>query len=129
VAGSCSGSTPWIKVMSLHIDPDLIMRVRELCIAKGWRNSTSGQTEGTEFAAYVALGHSEFSEALEAYRDKAWSETREDGKPVGVGPELADTIIRVLDMCDIWHIDINYEIERVLTYGWTRPYRHGGRQL
>jgi hypothetical protein len=32
-------------------------------------------------------------------------------------------------MSDIWGIDINYELERVLAYGWTRSYRHGGRQL
>jgi NTP pyrophosphatase (non-canonical NTP hydrolase) len=111
------------------IGTGLITEIRNLCINKGWRTTASGSKEGHEFPAYIALLHSEASEALEAYRDKDWSSTREDGKPLGVGPELADVIIRVLDMCDIWEIDINYEINRVLEYGWTRPYRHGGRQL
>jgi hypothetical protein len=111
------------------ISRDLIKEVRNLCIEKGWRDKVDGNREGYEFAAYIALGHSEFSEALEAYRDNEWSDTRADGKPIGIGPELADVIIRVLDMCDIWHIDINYEIDRVLKYGWTRPYKHGGREL
>lgn len=125
--------------------------VRRLCTEKGWRTEASGAREGHEFGAYVALLHSEASEALEAYRDKCWSETCETTtdqlrvltkhhpqcsgkphdhpKPVGVGPELADAFIRILDMADIWKIDLLAETRRVLDYGWTRPYRHGGRQL
>jgi len=108
---------------------ELQQEVAQLCKEKGWRTADSGSREGHEFAAYVALLHSEASEALEAYRDKCWSDTRTDGKPVGVGPELADVFIRLLDMCDIWEIDLRAETRRVLDYGWTRPYRHGGRQL
>lgn len=114
---------------------ELMQQIRLLCTEKGWRNEHSGTRSGHEFGAYIALGHSEFSEALDAYRDQIWSDTRplQQGetipKPVGVGPELADTLIRVLDMCDIWKIDIEYEISRVMEYGWTRPYKHGGRAL
>jgi NTP pyrophosphatase (non-canonical NTP hydrolase) len=104
-------------------------RVNALTTAKGWRVSAHGDTDGYEFAAYVALLHSEASEALEAYRIKEWSETRADGKPLGVGPELADVFIRLVDMADIWNINLDYEIERVLAYGWTRPYQHGGKTL
>lgn len=115
--------------------------IRALNIAKGWRVNVTASREGYEFPAYIALIHSEASEALEAYRDKIWSDTRpptlEDddrdadtpGKPIGVGPELADILIRVLDTADIWGIDIEYEMRRVLAYGWTRPYQHGGRTL
>lgn len=125
--------------------------VRELCESKGWRRHRPGEAprEGHEFAAYVALLHSEASEALEAYRDKVWSETCEapsvigfqvhhkqcsgkphaHAKPVGVGPELADVFIRLIDMCDMWGIDLDTEVERVMAYGWTRPYQHGGKVL
>jgi hypothetical protein len=129
---------------------ELTAEVERLCIEKGWRTPESGSREGHEFAAYIALAHSELSEALDAYRDKVWSETCDGvptaarpsghhpicsgkphgpGKPVGVGPELADCFIRLLDMVDIWDIDLIAETRRVLDYGWTRPYRHGGRQL
>lgn len=101
--------------------------VRELNIAKGWR------TPPNTFAEYIALAHSELSEALEAWRDRritgALSWTREDGKPMGVGPELADSLIRIIDMCDVFGINLEYEVNRVLAHGWTRPYQHGGRAL
>lgn len=118
----------------------LIVEIRKLNSAKGWRDNfptdTPAPRTGPWFAAYCALATSEVSEALDAYRGKIWSETMElplpDGtvnKPFGVGPELADAIIRILDMADIWEVDIEYELARVLTYGWTRPYQHGGKTL
>ncbi len=114
----------------------LTEEIRLLCTEKGWREAVTGAREGYTFPAYIALAHSELSEALEAYREKVWSDTNTKdplsskvGKPIGVGPELADVFIRILDMCDIWNIDIEYEVSRVLAYGWTRPYKHGGRQL
>ena len=108
----------------------LIVEIRKLNSVKGWRDEPGrGDRTGPWFAAYCALATSEVSEALDAYRDKEWSSTREDGKPIGVGPELADALIRILDMIDIWEVDIEYELARVLDYGWTRPYQHGGKTL
>jgi hypothetical protein len=119
----------------------LIIEIRKLNTAKGWRvhfePGTPAPRTGPWFAAYCGLATSEVSEALDEYRDKRWSETRPagfhewetTGKPIGVGPELADALIRLLDMIDIWDVDIEYELARVLTYGWTRPYQHGGRVL
>jgi NTP pyrophosphatase (non-canonical NTP hydrolase) len=111
--------------------PGLIREIRELNVAKGWRDhfDAPAPRTGPWFAAYCALASSEVSEALDAYRDKNWSSTREDGKPLGVGPELADALIRILDMADIWEVDLGYELNRVLDFGWTRPYQHGGRVL
>lgn len=116
----------------------LIVEIRKLNSSKGWRDTgAEGDKTGPWFAAYCALAHSEISEMLEAYRDKQWSSTRPVitaqgelvGKPIGVGPEMADALIRILDMIDIWGIDIEYELARVLDYGWTRPYQHGGKVL
>jgi hypothetical protein len=111
----------------------LMAEIGRLNTAKGWRDhfpqDKPGPLAGPWFAAYCALATSEVSEALDEYRVKRWSETREDGKPIGVGPELADALIRLLDMIDIWDIDIKSELLRVLEYGWTRPYQHGGKVL
>lgn len=129
--------------------------IRNLCESKGWRRHAPSEAprEGHEFAAYIALLHSEASEALEAFRDKVWSEVchttidlveagmpdvhhkqcsgkpHTHPKPVGVGPELADVFIRLIDMADMWGIDLDAEVERVMAYGWTRPYQHGGKVL
>lgn len=104
-----------MKSDSIH---SLTYEIRSLTTAKGWREKGADDSlTGPWFAAYCALAHSEISEALEAYRDKKWSDTREDGKPIGVGPELADALIRILDMADIWHIDLPYELNRVIDYG------------
>lgn len=100
--------------------------IRELNVSKGWRHEDT-LADRYAFPAHIALVHSELSEALEAYRDKQWSETGKDGKPLGIGPELADVYIRLVDMCDIWNIDLDAEIRRVLDYGWTRPYQHEGK--
>jgi hypothetical protein len=124
----CNGAL-YIPKPTPVISPDLMEEIALLCTTKGHREGTTGAREGYEFPAHVALAHTELSEVIEAYRDKVWSETREDGKPIGVGPELADTIIRVLDLFQIWGLDPDYEIRRVLAYNWTRPYKHGGRNL
>jgi NTP pyrophosphatase (non-canonical NTP hydrolase) len=111
---------------------ELIGMIRVINTTNGWRENVEGilpPREGSLFPAYLALVHSEVSEALEAYRDQMWSQVRSDGKPIGVGPELADTIIRLLDVCDIWNVDIEYELIRVLEFNKTRPYRHGGKVI
>lgn len=135
------------------VDPALIYEIRRLCEEKGWRTpGERGSRNGYQFAAYCALAISEIVEAMEAYRDKEWSSSKQvvgpaceecvSGfgpaikdcghhplKPVGVGPELADALIRILDMVDLWEIDLDYELRRVMDHNWDRPYRHGGRDL
>ena len=84
------------------------------------------------FGDMIALVHSELSEALEDYRNKklcteVWTE--ENGKPCGIPTELADVIIRVLDMCGYYQIDIGKIIEQKHEYNKTRPYRHGNKAI
>jgi NTP pyrophosphatase (non-canonical NTP hydrolase) len=38
--------------------------------------------------------------------------------------EMADIIIRVLDVCGAMKIDIDWHIEQKLIYNSTRPYKH-----
>lgn len=79
----------------------------------------------------LALIHSEVSEALEEYRKGIDLESvyYEDGdKPEGFGVELADAVIRIMDLCGHLGIDLATLVEEKHQYNLTRSYRHGGKR-
>ena len=118
-------------------------------VAKGWHD------QPRSFGDEIALLHSEVSEAFEAWRDYgqvdilryetpgggfaivqrgdvndvAWSNAGMIAKPLSVGSEFADVLIRLLDSCERYGIDLEFEFNRKMAYNRTRPHRHGGKNL
>lgn len=89
----------------------------------------------------LCLIHSEVSEAMEADRKDKYSicgtlkKHLEEGRDFKEGfethvkgtfeDELADVIIRVLDLCAFKNIDIEWHINQKIAYNTTRPHKHG----
>lgn len=78
----------------------------------------------------LCLMHSELSEALECYRDGDMALHFDDnGKPLGFPSELADCIIRLVDLAEYLHIDLDLSVMVKMDYNKTRPYKHGRKVL
>lgn len=84
----------------------------------------------------LCLIHSEVSEALEEYRDRRAPDelyydpkSNPPNKPEGIPAELADVIIRILDLCGTYNIDLAAALKVKMDYNKIRPYRHGGKIL
>ena len=70
----------------------------------------------SEVGTLLALIHSEISEALEAHRH---------GDKVNFAEELADTVIRIADLCGGYNIDLERAVLDKMAYNSKRPYKHG----
>lgn len=72
----------------------------------------------------------ELAEAMEDYRagrDLKAVTFRPDGKPEGFPTELADGVIRILDLAEALGIDLADVIEIKHRYNTSRPWKHGGK--
>jgi len=91
-------------------------------VAHGWYD------RDRPFSEDIALLTTEVAEAYEAYRVRSMDPyTDPNGKPDDVKSELADILIRLLDTCQRYNVDLELEYERKMAYNKTRPYRHGGK--
>ena len=68
----------------------------------------------------------ELAEAMEAYRTGNPSSEKIEGLS-SVEEELADTVIRILDLAAGMGFDLEGAIRAKMTYNETRPYRHAGK--
>lgn len=100
----------------------------ETARAKGWHDEDETPPAPIRIVAWMGLICSEAAEAIEdARKGRMITTIREDGKPEGLGSELADIIIRVCDSAGALGIDMEAELRAKLAYNRTRGHRHGGK--
>lgn len=112
-----------MKKMSIK---ELQKEVHQNAAAHGWWE------QEREFGTLIALCHSELSEALEESRNgHALNETYlgENGKLEGVPSELADVVIRIMDMSERYGINLEETILAKHEFNKSRPYKHGGKEF
>ena len=107
-----------------------------------WEEKTKDNKGGKNIGELLMLVTSELGEALEALRKgrradiEAYREHDANLADFDKGlfevhikdtfeDEIADAIIRLLDMCDPLVIDIDFHIREKLKYNSTRAYKHG----
>jgi NTP pyrophosphatase (non-canonical NTP hydrolase) len=123
--------------MPLH---DLAKEIARINRANGWYNvDRSVSDELMLIVGEVAEAHEEDRKGRgpgdHYYRGPAGGLSMlsrdEDGlnKPEGIPSEMADILIRVLDFCWRYNIDIDDVVAEKLAFNATRGERHGGKRI
>ena len=98
----------------------------QIAQAKGWWGPNGNEKKS--FPEFIALCHSELSEALEWNRgDDDKSDHIKDF--TGTEEELADVIIRIMDWAAGNNLDISGAVVAKLVYNLKREHRHGGKKF
>lgn len=93
--------------------------------------------EGVErtFGDECMLIVTEVAEAMEEHRDGAppddtyYEHTSVGFKPMGIPSELADVVIRTMNVASKYGIDLEAAIQEKMAYNALRPVQHGGKRL
>ena len=93
------------------------MTIKQWCEEIGsWRRGKGFMTEWTNMPEKLMLVVTELAEAMEALRQPDRGNFPE---------EIADAVIRLFDICDAVHIDLEDEIASKMEKNARRPFRHG----
>lgn len=100
---------------------ELAAEINEINRANGWNVLTpEAWADPYHIPAVLALIHSEVSEALEGFRHEDWE---------NVAEEIADVVIRCLDMAGGLGIDLDAEVGAKLDKNRGRGHKHGGKRI
>lgn len=92
--------------------------------AHGFWDDADGKSIPTKLMLIV----SEAAEALECYRDGEMDLLIDaNGKPTGFPSEIADVVIRCLDLAEHLGVNLGEVMEAKHEYNVKRPFKHGRR--
>lgn len=109
---------------SMETEPlnELADKIRKANIKKGWDvpRSSDWIDSDTRVPTFLALVHSEVSEALEAFRNRDM---------FNFGEECADVLIRVLDLMNGLGLNADHCVQMKMEKNAGRPHKHGGKRI
>lgn len=83
--------------------------------------------EGSSTLEKITLIHSELSEFVECWRDDPSKMDTHCPEHSNVTIELADAVIRIIDLAEMLHLPLFEGIIAKVQYNDSRPYKHGKR--
>ena len=116
------------SVQNMTLD-QMVTHCHQAAREKGWHDDSDPQNP-LQILSWIALVHSELSEALECVR-LGDMDTRygPDGKREGFSIELADALVRILDIAGAMGISLAEAVQIKLDYNRSRSKRHGNKRV
>ena len=93
--------------------------IHEIAVNHGWWDADKPRT----FLDLIMLVVCECSEAVEEYRKTGTVEGNDH-----IAEELADVLIRVLDLAEHYNINMSEAIAKKVEFNKSRPYRHRNKK-
>lgn len=98
--------------------------------AHGWWDGVTEEDKIKLIPEKLLLIIAEVAEATEEYSyGRMDTYLGAGGKPEGFWVEMADALIRILELAGAMDVDLEHIIELKHQYNKTRPYRHGGKVI
>jgi NTP pyrophosphatase (non-canonical NTP hydrolase) len=109
---------------------ELFKAIHQNAVDHGWWDEERERDEGItaeSILVRIAHCHGELSEALEEVRtgEECYDMYFAGRKPEGLVVELADAVIRIIDLCEALGLDLEEAILKKHEFNKTRPYKHG----
>ncbi len=127
-SGTFSGNAQFVERMFASTEGRFIDSFNDLgheanatAKSKGFNNAKTNEL------VQIALMHAELGEATEAYRKDLIDDHIPEFK--GIEAELADTVIRIMNMAAAKKLRVAEAIIAKMKYNKSRPFRHGGKKV